>query len=301
LHEYQATFVKWTSAIGLAEQTALIRNSALNYFIQWCDAQAIREPKQITREILEGYQQYLSCRRKANGDPLALSTQVARLDPLKAFCKWLARERHVPFNPASELIVPSIPRRLPRRVLAVQEVRRILRGPDLTTPSGIRDRAIIELLYSSGVRRMELARLKVDDVDLAQGTLMVVAGKGNRDRLIPCGNRAAAWLSRYLSEVRFRLAGEAEDTLFLTDFGEPFRKNRLGDLVKRYVSNAGIPPPGACHLFRHACATHMLDNGADIRYIQAQLGHADLSTTQIYAHVSIKKLKEVHAATHPSP
>jgi integrase/recombinase XerD len=127
----------------------------------------------------------------------------------------------------------------------------------------------------------------------------VRAGKGGRDRVVPLGGRASGWIERYLREVRPRLAsGLDRGELFLTDYGEPFLRNRLGDRVRRYVARQGLP--GACHVFRHACATHMLENGADVRFIQAMLGHAQLSTTEIYTQVSISKLKEIHAATHPA-
>ncbi len=147
---------------------------------------------------------------------------------------------------------------------------------------------------------MELARLQVFDVDLVSGLVRVRAGKGGRDRIVPLGARATKWVGIYLREVRpMLLPAHCEGALFITDYGEPFAKNRLGDLVRRYLGRARIAAPGACHLFRHACATHMLENGADIRFIQSMLGHADLSTTQIYTRVSIAKLKEVHEATHP--
>jgi integrase/recombinase XerD len=175
----------------------------------------------------------------------------------------------------------------------------VIGGAASASPQALRDRAIMETLYSTGLRRMELVRLRLGDVSLDGGTLAVRGGKGRRDRVVPLGLRAAASIQRYLSEVRPLLrSGLDRGELFLTDYGEPFRRNRLGDRMHRYVARAGLP--GACHVFRHACATHMLDNGADIRFIQAILGHADLSTTQIYTHVSIGKLREVHAATHPA-
>lgn len=301
LWQSQAAFLEWTRAVGLAEQTAAIRRAALGCFIRWCDAHSITRIEDITRDALELYQGHLFNYRKANGHPLALSTQVTRLNPIKAFCKWLARTRLTTSNPAAELIIPRIPRRLPGRVLSVSEVDRILLGPDPRSPSGVRDRAILEVLYSTGIRRMELARVELRDVQPELGTLFIRSGKGGRDRVVPLGGRALAWVDRYVRDVRGRLCPPgAENALFLTDYGEPFRKNRLGDLVKRYIVRARIPVPGACHPFRHACATHMLENGADIRYIQVLLGHADLSTTQIYTHVSIDKLREVHAATHPA-
>jgi integrase/recombinase XerD len=174
-------------------------------------------------------------------------------------------------------------------------------APDTRLPAGVRDRAILEVLYSTGIRRMELVRIGLQDLGIEQGTLFIRRGKGGKDRVVPLAARTAAWIERYLSEVRGGLTSlGAGDVLFLTDYGEPFAKNRLGDLVKRHMARGHVTVPGACHALRHACATHMLENGADIRYIQALLGHADLSTTQIYTHVSIEKLKEVHLATHPA-
>ena len=148
--------------------------------------------------------------------------------------------------------------------------------------------------------RMELVRLSFNNVDLISQSIHVRCGKGRRDRVVPLVPRTVAWLHRYAVDVRPRLASDVgTDAFFLTDYGVLFAKIRMGDLVKRHVVNSGFPAPGACHLMRHACATHMLENGADIRFIHALLGHADLSTTQIYTHVSIKKLRTVHARSHP--
>jgi integrase/recombinase XerD len=177
----------------------------------------------------------------------------------------------------------------------------VLNTCDVTTPAGVRTRAMLETLYSTGIRRMELAGLKLFDVDVERGSLMVRLGKGAKDRLVPIGERACAWIDKYAKDVRPELVAGADDyTLFLDDDGKPFDPSKLGDLVKKHLLAAGITAPGACHLFRVACATHMLENGADIRYIQSLLGHSKLDTTQIYVQVSLAKLKEVHAATHPA-
>jgi integrase/recombinase XerD len=198
-------------------------------------------------------------------------------------------------------MLPKLPRRLPQTVLTIEEVEVVLNQPDVSTLAGLRDRAMLEMLYSTAIRRLELALLKVFDVNTRHGTVMVRQGKGAKDRVAPIGQRALAWLDKYLAEARPELVAAHDDgALFLTDYGETFAKNRLGDLVKRYIRSAGITATGSCHLFRHACATHMLENGADVRYIQAMLGHANLETTQIYTQVSIVKLREIHAATHPA-
>jgi integrase/recombinase XerD len=204
-------------------------------------------------------------------------------------------------NPASELVLPKKPMGLPRAILTISEVEQVLNQCEVDTPLGVRNRAMFEVLYSSGIRRMEAVQLKVWDVDIERGTLMVRHGKGNKDRLLPLGERACAWLRRYIEEVRPLLeTGADEDILFLYEMGGAIPPDRLSDLAKRHMHTAGISYAGACHLFRHACATHMLDGGADIRFIQEMLGHARLDTTQVYTRVSIAKLKAIHTATHPA-
>lgn len=197
--------------------------------------------------------------------------------------------------------MPKLHRRLPRHILSVDEVERLLAQTALHGEIGVRDRAIIETLYSTGMRRMELANLSIYDVDLANGTVLIREGKGKKDRLIPIGERACTWIEKYREDVRPQYVTEPDDgTLFLTEYGEPLHNNRLSDLVRKYLDAAGVTKAGSCHLFRHTMATLMLENGADIRFIQSMLGHAQLSTTEIYTHVSIRKLKEIHTATHPA-
>jgi integrase/recombinase XerD len=192
-------------------------------------------------------------------------------------------------------------RKLPAHILSREDVEAVIAQTHLHGAFGVRDRAILETLYSTGIRRSELAQLKLYDLDLKNGTLRVREGKGKKDRFVPLGSRAIAALKGYIEDVRAELVMGADDgTVFVHEFGEPFEKGRLSDLVKRYLLAAGIDKPGACHLFRHAMATQMLENGADIRFIQAILGHAQLTTTEIYTHVSIAKLKEIHALTHPA-
>jgi integrase/recombinase XerD len=156
------------------------------------------------------------------------------------------------------------------------------------------------MLYSTGMRRTELLNLKFDDLDRKRGVATIRQGKGRRDRVVPVGERALTWADRYLTEVRSALASRPEDTVFLTLKGKPLSPNYLSWVVRRYLRRAKIAKTGACHIFRHTMATLMLEGGADIRYIQAILGHKRLDTTQIYTHVSIRMLQQVHAATHPA-
>ena len=298
---YLAHFLEASAAKGLSPRTVEIRDRMLRRFLHWCDERSLDRPQDITRPILERYRRHLYHSRKANGEALSFATQQQRLLPVKAFFKWLARENYILSNPASEMELPRVHRRLPKHILTAEEVERILAQTTLHGELGIRDRAILETLYSTGIRRSELLHLKLYDVDTRNGTLMVRQGKGQKDRMVPLGARAARWIDRYTAEVRPSLVVEPDEGwLFLHEYGEPFRKNRLTDLVKKYIEKSGVEKPGACHIFRHTMATLMLDHGADIRHIQAILGHSQLSTTEIYTQVSIQKLKAVHALTHPA-
>ena len=171
----------------------------------------------------------------------------------------------------------------------------------MTQPLGIRDRAILETLYSSGIRRMEVVRLQLGDLHLERRVLMIRQGKGKKDRVAPIGDRALAWIGKYLNEGRPLLEVDpSQRALFLSGYGDSaMSADYLSRLVSQYVRAAGIAH-GGCHLFRHSCATLMLENGADIRFIQQMLGHANLSTTQIYTEVSIQQLQRIHAMTHPA-
>ena len=277
------------------------RLSYLNAFVIWCEDRELKRPEEITKPILERYQKHLLHTKKRDGKPLSFRAQHARLVPLRAFFKWLCRQNILLSNPASDLVLPRLEKRLPKHVLSMKEVETVLNVPDVTTSQGVRDRAILEVLYSTGIRRSELAHLQLYDLDTERGTLMVRLGKGKKDRMVPIGERAIAWVERYCEDVRPLLVGLFDDnTLFLTHLGEAFTPNRLTQLVRETIQKADIGKSGSCHLFCHACATLMLENGADVRFIQAMLGHAKLETTEIYTHVSIRKLKAVHEMTHPA-
>jgi integrase/recombinase XerD len=255
----------------------------------------------VTRTVLEAYQRHVFHYRKKNGEPLSFTGQHDRLVPLRVWFKWMARHHHILHNPARELELPRLGMRLPKAVLTAAEADRIIEQSDVHDPLGLRDRAILETLYSTGMRRLEMVNLKLWDLDLERGTVTVRQGKGKKDRIIPIGDRAAAWVRKYLEESRPKLVSEPDDrVVFLSNAGEPFSLDYLTEMVRDYVENSGVGKQGACHLFRHTMATLMLEGGADIRFIQAMLGHADLRTTQIYLHVAIRQLQEIHRATHPA-
>jgi len=294
-------YLEWLRQKNYSEATVRSRTVYLRYFSEWCEDRSLFRPSEITKPVLERYQRSLYVYRKDNGEPLTIRSQHARLVPVRAFFKWLCRQNYMLYNPASELELPRLEKRLPKHILSHQEAETILNLPDVTEPFGLRDRAILEVLYSTGLRRMEIAALKMHDLDADRGTLMVRLGKGKKDRMIPIGERAILWVEKYLERVRPHLVAIPDDgTLFLTNLSEPFTPNRLTQLVRDYINLADLGKKGSCHLFRHTCATLMHENGADIRFVQQLLGHADLSTTQIYTQVAIRKLKEIHAATHPA-
>jgi integrase/recombinase XerD len=285
---------------GFSESTLRVRRVHMEMFLKWCRRSRTIAPTQVTRTSLESYQRYLFQYRKKDGQPLAVASQHSRLAPLKVWFKWLTYRKYIPRDPAAELELPRIGYKLPN-VMNRDEAERVLSQPNVGEPLGIRDRAMLEILYSSGLRRMELLHLKLYDVDQKHGLVTVRQGKGNRDRVVPVGERALAWLDMYLNTLRPEIVRQPDSGIvFLTSNGVPFTPNHLSWLARQYVKSAGIGKGGACHIFRHTMATLMLEGGADIRYIQAMLGHVRLDTTQIYTHVSIRMLKQVHTTTHPA-
>ena len=297
-----AHYLEWFRSHNYSDSTVNNRESYLMLFCKWCEERGITRPSEVTKPILERYQRHLYHYRKPqNGQPLSFRSQHSRLVPIRAFFKWLTRQNVLLYNPASELELPRLEHRLPKHVLSEREAHAVLMQADTSDPLGIRDRAILETLYSTGMRRMELVNLALYDLDLDRGTLMVRQGKGKKDRMVPIGERAAVWIEKYRSDVRHQLVVEPDDgTLFLTAEGARFSLDGMTSLARNYVLAADTGKRGACHLFRHTMATQMLENGADIRFIQQMLGHAKLETTQIYTQVSIRKLQEIHRATHPT-
>ena len=284
-----------------SEATIASREHHLREFIKWAEERGLTRPTEVTKPTLERYQRFLFHYRKKNGQPLSFRSQHGCLVPVRAFFKWLCRHNHLLANPAADLELPRAEKRLPRHVLTASEAERVLGLPDVDEVMGLRDRAILETLYSTGMRRMELIGLKLYDLDQERGTVFIRQGKGKKDRMIPMGERAFSWVRRYREESRPRLVLTPDDGLvFLTNVGLAFEPNRLTQLVRDYVDQSEIGKTGSCHLFRHTCATLMLEGGADIRFIQQLLGHEKLETTQIYAQVSIRMLKEVHTRTHPA-
>lgn len=274
----------------------------LRLFLVWCRERGLEEPELVTLDRLRGYQHHLFHYRKADGRALSFVAQSDRLGGVRRFFGWMKRSGHLDQDPAKGITLARVKRRLPKHILTPEEAEAILAQPDLETPMGLRDRALLEVLYATGVRRGELEKLQVEDLQLTSLTLRVEQGKGQKDRLLPLSERAAAWVEKYLEEARPSFVrGLDPGALFLAaKSGKPLQGQRMAKIVRLYIEAAGVPKEGACHLFRHTLATLMLEGGADIRYVQTMLGHSTLQSTEIYTHVAIRKLQEVHARSHPA-
>jgi integrase/recombinase XerD len=287
---------------GISRESKKATWMRLRRFVNYCEARALSHPTEVTREILEQYQKNLFHHRQRDGRPLKRKTQNLYLITVRTFFRWMQKQRVILYDPAAEIELMKVEKNLPHHVLRADEVDQVLNAIDTTLPAGLRDRALLETLYSAGIRRCEAVKLKVFDLDMERGMLMVREGKGKKDRVVPIGARALSWITKYLEEVRpFWVTGEDDGSLFLSNRGTTISLRMLTSIGRRRMEASGLYQTGdALHIFRHSAATLMLEGGADIRYIQEYLGHAQLTTTEIYTKVSIEKLKAVHEATHPA-
>lgn len=294
-------FLDWLRVHNYSPHSVVNHGLHLAAFIEWAEVRNVITPQQATKAILDGYQRSLFHGQGRRGKPLAFTSQQGRLVSVRVFFRWLVRQGVLLFNPASEIELPKIPKRLPKDILTPAEAERVLQQPDTNTVFGIRDRAILEVLYSTGMRRAELIKLALTDVDFERAVITIREGKGRKDRVVPCGKRAQRWVRRYLDEARPELALEPDDgVLFLSNLGEAIGPSRLSQFVSEYIKAADIGKGGSVHTWRHSCATSLLEAGMDIRQIQVLLGHQELRSTAIYTQVSIKKLQELHALMHPA-
>jgi integrase/recombinase XerD len=301
LATWSDSYIESLGMRNYASGTLFSRRESLKIFLIWAAARDLHNALQITRPILESYQRWLWRYTKANGQRLGWSTQRNRLGTLKDFFRWLTRQNVILHNPASEIELPRMEKRLPQEVMTVKEIEKLLSVPNVSDPLGVRDRAMLEVFYSTGIRRKELCGLELADVNTGRATLHIRLGKGKKDRIVPLGARTILWLERYLEETRPLLCRDTRiQALFMTGYGEAFNPDVVSRMVATWLRQAGLKHRGCCHALRHSCATHMLENGADIRFIQKLLGHAKLDTTAIYTEVSIKQLQEVHARCHPA-
>ena len=295
MFDYLALFQEYlTVELGLAKNTQLAYMRDLRLLMKSLQLKADEELLQVSRQQLIAY----LVRLKQEGR--AASTVARKLASIKAFYRFLTAERYIRRNPAEVLEAASRGLHLPK-VLSVQEVERLLDEPNLGTLDGYRDKTMLELLYATGMRVSELVNVPVKNVDMKM-QYVIVMGKGSKERMLPLGRTALHYLEHYLSVVRPQLLHGKPDAaaeLFVTGWGGPMTRERFYEIIVAYGKSAGISKRVTPHMLRHSFATHLLNNGTDLRIVQELLGHADISTTQIYTHLDVERLREVYDKTHP--
>lgn len=278
---------------GLARNTLESYRRDLAQFASWMRESQGRAPLDAAPADLQRHLAWQVGTRHAKP-----RTTGRLVSSLKRFFQFALREGLRTDDPASALESPKLPRSLPKSLSEV-EVEALLEAPDTATAQGLRDRAMLETLYASGLRVSELVGLKTSQVSLDMGVVRIL-GKGAKERLAPLGEEATDWIVRYQKEARPELLGARKsDALFVTSRGGAMTRQAFWGLIKRYAARAGIPRAISPHTLRHAFATHLINHGADLRVVQLLLGHADISTTQIYTHVARERLKALHAKHHP--
>ena len=277
---------------GLAQLTLTAYRRDLIGFGKWLRQSRGRE---LGAAVAGDIEAYLAWRFAGHAQPRSAARYTSSL---KRFYRYLLRESLIAADPTLNLDSPKLPRSLPKS-LTEADVERLLASAASDVPLDLRDRAMLETLYATGLRVSELVGLKLTAINLSDGVLRVT-GKGNKDRLVPLGEEAVAWLRRYLAEARPALMEKnLSDAVFVTARGDGMTRQAFWYLIKRRARSAGIVRPLSPHTLRHAFATHLLNHGADLRVVQMLLGHADISTTQIYTHVARERLKQLHAQHHP--
>jgi len=276
---------------GLSRNTLDAYKRDLLLFAAWLQSERNKNLHEVTDTDLNAYFAFRHTTTKA-------SSSNRRLAVLRRFYQYALRNGQIQIDPCLKLKSAKQPPRFPK-TLSEQHVESLLAAPDVTTPLGLRDRTMLEVMYASGLRVSELVLLKTIEVGMNEGVLRIT-GKGNKTRLVPFGEEARGWIERYLKEARLIiLNGKVNDALFVTALGGPMTRQMFWTLIKKYALQADIHVPLSPHTLRHAFATHLLNHGADLRVVQLLLGHADISTTQIYTHVARERLKKIHSQHHP--
>jgi len=285
--------------VRYGERTAEGYLRYLGRFVAWMLARGI-EAGQARTEDLQAYQAALYGAKTREGRPYSVGAQINHLHAIRSFYRFLYRRGVVLQDPGAALRLPGQAQRLPREILTVREARRLIARTDTRTPQGLRDRALLETLYATGIRVSEMAKLRVEEVDLEERVLHVVLGKGRKDRYVPLTSAAAEAIAAYLLEGRPRLlAGRARAELFVGNEGGRLTGTPVAHILKACAKRAGVGKRVTCHVFRHSVATHLLRGGADIRHVQELLGHASLATTERYTRVEVQDLRRVIERAHP--
>lgn len=276
---------------GLSTNTLSAYRSDLLHFGAWLKEQNY----QLVSADRDKLREYIYTRVLGGDKP---RTTARQLSSLRRFFRYLVREELIDSDPTLEIESPRLGRPLPKS-LSEADVDKLMSAPTTEKPLGVRDKAMLEVLYATGLRVSELVGLQMNQVDLNQGLVKVI-GKGNKERLVPLGEEAVSWIEQYIAQARKELLAERRsDYLFVTSRGGPLTRHAFWHNLKKHTAAAGIDVPVSPHTLRHAFATHLLNHGADLRAVQMLLGHADLSTTQIYTQVARERLKQLHGQHHP--
>ncbi len=272
----------------------------LQHLLRFFQERNLRDIQTVTTATLTEFQSWLFYQPTPSGTARGIAYQNRVLSSIKTFFKFLAREGLFARNPAETVEYAREPQSLPRNILTPQEAKKIIESMDTTTVRGYRDRAIMEVFYATGIRSQELIGLRVADVNLEEELLRINEGKGGKDRVVPLSRVACKFLETYIKGIRPELLKESSsDRLFLSFRGKPIHRYNLGNLVKKYARLAGIKKHVTCHVWRHTCVTHLLKNNANLRHVQAILGHGSLATTERYLRLTITDLKAAHVKCHP--
>lgn len=301
LRYWQARYREYIEIVrGWSQRTVEIYTGELRGFFAYLERQGLSQLGRLTRSHLEGYRLEIFQLRHRD-KPLARPTQQVRLTGVKQFARFLYRENYLLLDIAEGFELPKGNDTLPRPVVSEREAVALMNAPDVSTPVGLRDRAILEIFYGTAIRNSELRKLVLDQVDREHGLLRIDHGKGNKARIVPMGDEARAWLEHYLDQARASMIRRADQNLVFvgTQTGEIMPRSWLGLLVRRYAARVGIEKRVTPHVLRHSCATHMLRHGANVRHLQTLLGHASTDTTQKYTRVELSDLAEVVHRCHP--
>jgi integrase/recombinase XerD len=296
---YLEEYLERLAAAGYSKGTLKGRRECLNRFFQGMAEKGIYEPRDVTRGMVDEYFSDLKKYRTAKGTPLAGSTYSRHIGAVDGFFRWLAKTNQILISPVANRPVIRSKRRLPQ-VLTEDEILKILESCPFNTPAGLRDRAMLELLYSTGIRVGELTAANVEDFIMDRRELVIVQGKGRKDRIAPVGEYAARFTESYLKMIRPWQAQADEKALFVcTRTGKRLSAQTVRSAIGYALDRSGINRPVTPHLFRHSMATHLLRNGADLRHIQAILGHVSLRITEVYTHLNLNDLKQTVKKAHP--
>jgi integrase/recombinase XerD len=300
LEAFRDKYKEHLTILNFAQGTIRGHLFGLKQFFRYLSDNNISEIAAVTKDRIRDYQTYLFEEINPKGEPNCVFTQNNKLKTVKSFFRFLAENDYLVGDPGKDIAYAKTPQRLPRSILTQTEAKKLLHTPDTKTALGYRDRTILEVLYSTGIRREEIRNLLIHDVDYTEGFIRINCGKGGKDRIVPLGRIACRYIENYVKAVRPSLIRDPYNNhLFLSLKGNRLSFSMFGELVKRYTTKAKLKKNISPHTFRHTCATLMLRNKANIRHIQELLGHSSLDSTQVYASVSITDLKEVHSRCHP--